>query len=95
MLVSTDISPVNSLVFIHGPGRWASPLPVEGKLIWSTSSCVATACFPECDGPTRLVLGNAEDVDPGTARVFEGMLETPERVIVVTTVGLVAYRGLA
>jgi hypothetical protein len=86
MAVSTKISPVNSLVFIHGPRGWISPLPVDGKLIWSTPSCIATACFPEVDGPTEIILGNAQEVDPGKAIAFEGMLETPQHAVVITTV---------
>jgi hypothetical protein len=86
MAVSTVISPVNSLIFIHGSHDWQSPLPVDGKLIWSTAGCVATACFPEVDGPTKIVLGLAVEVDPGIAPAFEGTLETPQRVVTITTV---------
>jgi len=86
MTVSRVISPLNSLVFIHGPHGWDSPLPVDGKLIWSTPSCVATACYPEVDGPTRIVLGAAAEVDPGIAPAFAGTLETPDRVVAITTV---------
>jgi hypothetical protein len=74
------ISPVNSLVFIHGLRGWTSPLPVDGKLVWSTPTCTATACFPEVEGPTEIILGNAQEVDPRGAIAFEGMLETPHYV---------------
>ena len=86
MPVSAEISPVNSLVFIHDVRGWTSPLPVDGKLIWSTPSCIATAVFPEVDGPTKIVLGDAREIDPGTVVAFDGMLETPHRAVVVTTV---------
>jgi hypothetical protein len=86
MAVSAKISPVNSLVFIHGPRGWTSPLPVDGKLIWSTPSCIATACFPEVDGPTEIILGNAKEIGPRGTIVFEGMLETPQHAVVITTV---------
>lgn len=86
MAVSAEISPVNSLVFIHDVRGWTSPLPVDGKLIWSTPSCIATAVFPEVDGPTKIVLGDASEVDPGTVVAFDGTLETPHRAVVVTTV---------
>jgi hypothetical protein len=86
MAVSAKISPVNSLVFIHGPRGWISPVPIGGKLIWSTPSCIATACFPEVEGPTEIILGNAQKVDPRGAIAFEGMLETPQHLVVITTV---------
>lgn len=86
MAVSAAISPVNSLIFIHGARGWIRPLPVAGKLIWSMPSCVATACFPEIDGPTKIVLGIAQEVNPGTAFAFDGLLETPQYLVCVTTV---------
>ncbi|KIZ33100.1 MULTISPECIES: hypothetical protein [Rhodopseudomonas] len=86
MAVSTIISPVNSLVFIHGPRGWQSPLPVDGQLIWSTASCVATACFPEVEGPTKIILGLAAEVDPGGAPAFVGTLETPHKIVTITAV---------
>jgi hypothetical protein len=86
MAVSAKISPVNSLVFIHGPRGWTPPLPIDGKLIWSTPSCIATACFPEVEGPTEIILGDTQEVDPRAAIAFEGMLETPQRAVVITTV---------
>jgi hypothetical protein len=38
------------------------------------------------DGPTEIILGNAQEVDPGKANAFEGMLETPQHAVVITTV---------
>lgn len=87
MAVSTRISPLNSLIFVHGPAKWVSPLPVRGQLIWSTPSCVATACYPEIEGPTEIVLGVGEEVALQTLPAFDGMVDTPEKLVVVTTVG--------
>ena len=70
MAVSAKTSPVNYLVFIHDVRDWTSPLPVEGKLIWWTPSCIATAVFPEVDGPTKIVLGGASEIDPGDRGCF-------------------------
>lgn len=52
----------------------------------ATPSCISFACFPAQDGPTRLLLGAKDDVDPGTSPTFEGELETPNRAVVVSTV---------
>lgn len=86
MPVSCDIAPLNSLVFIHGARGWTPPLPVDGQLIWSTPSCVVTACFPEVEGPTKIVMGAAPEVNPGTDPAFTGLLETPDRLVAISTV---------
>jgi len=87
MAVSVRISPVNSLIFVHGPNRWVSPLPVRGQLIWFNSSCVATACYPEIEGPTEIVLGSGDEVALRTPPAFDGLVDSPEGFVVVTTVG--------
>lgn len=85
---SITVAPPNSLVFIHGTIDWETPLvsPKEG-LVWSTASCIATACFPEQDGPTEIFLGDALDVIPPGELVFDGTLDTSELKVAITTVG--------
>ena len=83
---SISIAPLNSLIFIHAPINWTAPVPLRGELVWFTSSCIATACYPEVDGPTEITLGDMQDVELRTMPVFEGLLETPQRKAVVTTV---------
>jgi len=78
---------VNSLIFVHGLNRWVSPLPVRGQLVWFNSSCVATACYPEIEGPTEIVLGSGDEVALRTPPTFDGLVDSPERFVVVTTVG--------
>jgi hypothetical protein len=86
MKTSISISPLNSLIFIHAPLDWISPTPVRDKLIWSTPSCIATACYPEQDGPTEITMGVFREVALHDGPAFEGMLETPGRKVEVTTV---------
>lgn len=81
-------SPSNSIVFISDLDGGVSPDPVWGATILATSSCVSVACFPEIDGPTELFLGRVGEVDPGYAAEFEGLLETPDKYIVLTEVDL-------
>lgn len=83
---STRISPPNSLLFISDPAVGMVPEFVAGKLILSTTSCVSVNCYPEQDGPTEVILGRAEEVNPATAPAFDGGLETPSRAVVVLTV---------
>jgi hypothetical protein len=80
------ISPVNSIVFIHGGRDGVAPLPIWGARILATNSCVSVACYPEIDGPTDIVCGDANEVGLDRPPDFEGILRTPDRRIVVTTV---------
>lgn len=83
---SVKICPPNSLLFVSDPNGGKAPYPVRGALILSTDSCISVGCYPEPDGPTEVVLGKMSEVDPGTDPAFEGMLETPGRAIVISTV---------
>ena len=58
----------------------------ERQLVWSTPSCIATACYPEVDGPTRIVLGLANKVAIQTSPAFDGVLDTPQGEVVITMV---------
>lgn len=40
----------------------------------------------EQDGATEIVLARTHEVDPGGRPAFDGMLETPNRTVVVSTV---------
>lgn len=86
MAVSVTLAPANSLVFIHGPVGWVSPLPMKGRPVWSTPSCIASVCYPEIDGPTKIVLGAGDEVAMPATAAFDGMLDTPHGLVVVTTV---------
>jgi hypothetical protein len=59
---------------------------VRDRLILSTPSCISVNCYPEQDGPTEVVLGKTQEVDPGDNPVFDGDLETPHRTVTVSTV---------
>ena len=86
MANSISISPSNSLLFLSDPDGGRAPIPVWGKQILSTSSCISFICYPEQDGPTEIVLGESKIVNPGTPPAFDGVLETPHRALVITTV---------
>jgi len=87
-LKKITIAPLNSLLFLSDPDLGEAPTPEWGAQVLSTPSCVSFACFPEQDGPTEISLGTRSEVDPGTAPVFEGDLETSHRAVVITTVDL-------
>jgi hypothetical protein len=80
------ISPVNSIVFIHGGRGDVPPLPIWGAQILATNSCVSVVCYPEIDGPTDILFGDVKEVGLDRPPDFEGALRTPDRRIVITTV---------
>jgi hypothetical protein len=86
MSTSTKIRPVNSLVFISDAASGVVPEWIRGSLILSTPSCISVGCYPEQDGPTEIVLGESQEVNPGNDPAFDGDLETPHRTVTVSTV---------
>lgn len=83
MKISKKIRPVNSLIFISDKAGGNVPLWEENKQILSTNSCVSVACYPEQDGPTEVILGTADEVDPGYQPSFDGLVVTPSGVLSV------------
>lgn len=86
MSQSTKVAPPNSLLVISDRNGGKPPYPVWGAQILSTPSCVTVACYPSQDGETEVTLGAAHIVDPHTHPVFDAMLETPGRAVIVSTV---------
>ncbi|WP_022721488.1 hypothetical protein [Rhodopseudomonas sp. B29] len=87
MKTSISYAPMNSIVFVHGGPDEAPPWPVWGAQILATNSCISPVCFPEIDGPTEIVLGDADEVDPGRAPDLVSLLRVPDGDLRITTVG--------
>lgn len=62
------------------------PLPETDEKIWHTSSCLVVTCLHEVDGEAELILGPAGEVAQDYQTAFDGMMETPKREIMLTTV---------
>jgi len=86
MLQRTRIAPANSLLFIEDAKGGKPPEPIWGLQIHSTPSCISFACLPEIDGPTEVTIGPSAEIEPGLIQVFEGDLETPSRVVIISGV---------
>lgn len=86
MLQQIKISPINSLLFIEDVNGGTPPEPVWGAKILSTPSCISFMCFPEQDGPTEITIGPSNEIEPGPLLMFEGDLETPSRVVIISGV---------
>lgn len=85
--VTTRVAPEYSLVFVSGPDGGEPPYPVREATILSTSSRISVRCYPEIDGPTEIVLGDVDDVDPGGPPEFTGDIATPGQEVLVWMVG--------
>ena len=92
---SIKIAPSNSILFISDPGGGRIPEITRERRIWSTTSCIAFGCLMFQDGETDVTLGNVREVSSGGPPAFDGILETPSRSIVVSTVEHTSVLGCA
>lgn len=76
----------NGLIFIEDATGGKPPYPFTDEKVQYTSSFISVACLHEVDGEAELTLGPAEDVAPALDAEFDGMIETPSRKLVLTTV---------
>jgi hypothetical protein len=86
MVSSLKIAPPYSIVLIDDPSGGTVPEFVHDTPIMATDSCIAVTCWPEVDGKTEFVMGDAKDVDPGARPAFEGHVKTPNKKIILETV---------
>ena len=86
MQTSRIIRPVNSIIFICDRAGGTVPHWQKDRQILSTDSCISVACYPEQDGPTKVTLGFASEVDPGRHADFNGVLKAPNRVLTIQNV---------
>jgi hypothetical protein len=86
MQIFARIAPPNSLLFISDVKGGAVPDFIPGQLILSTSSSISVGCLMWQDGETDVSLGAASEVDPGENPAFDGMLDTPNQTVIVSTV---------
>lgn len=87
MTKTVRAAPPNSLLFVSDPRGGMPPYPAEGEGVLGNEFCVLITCYPSQDGETAVTLGPAREVDPGNRPAFDGVLQTPNRTLVVTTVG--------
>lgn len=87
MNLAVHVRVLNSLLFIKDPHRNDLPIIDRNGPIWSTKSCVAVGCMPDCDGLTEVVFASPTALLGELGKlVFDGYLETPARKVVVETV---------
>jgi len=62
------------------------PAWAPGAHIFSTRSSIAVGCKSEQDGSTEITIGAGDRVKLATPPVFDGTLQTPNRVVEVWTI---------
>jgi hypothetical protein len=79
------IRPPYSIVFVSDPThRYDTPDITPGKLVWSTTDCVAIGTLAEVDGMTTLLLESRIEDKVGRV-VFAGYIDTPGRMVAIST----------
>lgn len=86
MAQTRTINPFHPFVVISDVGRGILPEFVEGKLVLSTDTAVSVGCRANVEGDTTISLRSAAEVAPREGLVFDGVLKTPMRKLVVSTV---------
>jgi hypothetical protein len=79
-------APVNSLVFVSDNLSSPPPIPVRGSIVNYNEFCVSVGCYPEIDGETEIFLGRLPNVEAGLELAFDGVLQTPNKRLIVSTV---------
>lgn len=77
----------NGLIAVSDRGGGETPaVDATAGNVWSTPSCILVICLHEVDGEAEITLAPAGDVKSSYDMVFDGMLEIPNREIVISTV---------
>jgi hypothetical protein len=74
-----QIKPPNSVVLIMDYAAGVIPESMAGKLVASTSSCIAVGTLSEADGLTRISISDQTPTDVTESPIFDGVLDTPNR----------------
>ena len=86
MLVQTVIRPINSLIFISDLNGATAPEWEKDRIILSSEACISVGCYPEQDGPTKVILGDDRDARRKRVPEFSGKLKIPSGIILISDV---------
>jgi len=77
----------NGLIAVSDRGGGEPPVvDATAGNVWSTQSCILVICLHEVDGEAEITLAPAGEINSSYDMVFDGMLETPNQQIVISTV---------
>jgi hypothetical protein len=80
------MAPPNSLLVVSDINGGVAPQFIVGEPILSTPSCITVGCLTFADGETDVRLGPAREFNHRGPPRWDQMLETPSRVVAVSTV---------
>lgn len=84
MCESIAISPPNSLILVMDHASGELPEDIIGRLVASTTSCVAVGTLSAADGETTITLTDEHhDAEKEFSLVFDDVILTPHREISV------------
>ena len=86
MATSLKIAPPNSLVLVSDTRNAEIPVTMFDSRFAATDSCVAVGCLADVDGDTTFTLGLTSEVDPGTSPSFVRTIQTPNRLVSISTI---------
>lgn len=86
MRSSVRIAPSHSVILIMDRSGGLVPSGMRGKLVASTSSCIAVGTLSQPDGHTHVTIADELPEVLAPLLVFEGLLETPTKTVVVCSV---------
>ena len=85
-LKAKSLAPSNSIIFVSDVEGWVSPEPVGDAPVQATDTCLFIMCYPEVDGPTKIILAELGELRPTTRPDFTCAIATPRRTVVVSLV---------
>jgi hypothetical protein len=80
------VAPPNSLIFISDISNRSGPEYIPNRLVLATDTVISVGCLANMDGETEIRLGPAHEFSATGAPVFDGVLKTPTRELLVSTV---------
>jgi hypothetical protein len=85
MITTIRTAPPHSLFVISG--SIAAPVPeiTRTPVVWHNSFCVVVGCRSSQDGETILSLLSDGEKTPLAQPAFDGMIETPQKMVFVST----------
>jgi hypothetical protein len=83
---SARVAVPNGVLCLEDERGGTPPHPVRGANLLATSSCIFVGCMIDSEGETEVMVGPADALDNRQIPLFDGGLETPSLVLVISTV---------
>jgi hypothetical protein len=89
--VQRMISPPYLQFFISGSEDFEAPMPTEQRRVLSNGVGLSIPCQYLYEGDTELIIGDYADVRRSEEPQFDGVIPTPNRVLIVSDVELTEW----